>query len=168
MAFWKRTQDIDEDDAARAPDAESSRKENRMAILRREDGPNVAEINAVLGRGSAFEGKLTFEGTVRIEGKFSGEIHTADTLVIGEGAEVQAEIFAGSVVVSGGQVTGNVHARTLIELEKGARVRGNLEAPQLKIDKGVIFVGTCKMENLAAAPDAGAAKTNKAVQAEKR
>ena len=119
-----------------------------MAMLRREDGPNVTEINAVLGRGSAFEGKLSFEGTVRIEGRFSGEIHTKDTLVIGEGAEVQAEVFAGSIVVSGGHVTGNLHARTLIELEKSARVHGNLESPALKIEKGVIFVGSCKMENI--------------------
>lgn len=119
-----------------------------MAMLRREDGPNVTEINAVLGKGSAFEGKLSFEGTVRIEGKFSGEIHTKDTLVIGEGADVQAEIFAGSIVVSGGNVTGNLHARTLIELEKSARVRGNLETPALKIEKGVIFVGNCQMENI--------------------
>jgi len=162
MAFWKRTHD--EDEAAPAPVAEPARKENRMAMLRREDGPNVAEINAVLGRGSAFEGKLSFEGTVRIEGKFTGEIHTADTLVIGEGAEVQAEIFAGAVVVSGGQVTGNIHARTIIELEKGARVRGNLETPSLKIEKGVIFVGNCKMENLAVAD----AAKNKVVAPEKR
>jgi cytoskeletal protein CcmA (bactofilin family) len=160
MAFWNRTHENEE--AAPAVEAEPPRKENRMAILRREDGPNVAEINAVLGRGSAFEGKLTFEGTVRIEGKFTGEIHTGDTLVIGEGAEVQAEIFAGSVIVSGGQVTGNVHARTLIELEKGARVRGNLEAPSLKIEKGVVFVGSCKMENIAVVGDA---PKNKAVPA---
>ena len=118
-------------------------------MARREDGPNVTEINAVLGRGSAFEGKLTFEGTVRIEGKFTGEIHTNDTLVVGEGAEVNAEIYAGSVVVSGGQVTGNVRARTVIELERGARVRGNLETPALKIEKGVILVGSCNMENVA-------------------
>lgn len=164
MAFWKRTDD--EGEAAPAPVAEPPRKENRMAILRREDGPNVAEINAVLGKGSAFEGKLSFEGTVRIEGKFTGEIHTGDTLVIGEGAEVQAEIFAGAVIVSGGQVTGNIHARSVIELDKGARVRGNLETPALRIEKGVIFVGSCKMENLAAASET--TPKNKAVVAEKR
>jgi len=142
-----------------------------MAMLRREDGPNVAEINAVLGRGSAFEGKLSFEGTVRIEGRFSGEIHTADTLVIGEGAEVNAEIFAGSVVVSGGQVVGNVHARNGIELEKGARVKGNLETPALKIEKGVIFVGSCNMENIAQAAKNQAAQQKPPAQqqpAEKR
>ena len=60
-----------------------------MAMLRREDevvlppavaGPaapavgiqgaqaKVSELNALLGKGSSFEGKLLFEGTVRIDG----------------------------------------------------------------------------------------------------
>lgn len=120
-----------------------------MAVLRREEPmPQTGEMNAVLGRGSAFEGKLTFEGTVRIEGKFKGEIHTSDTLVIGEGARVEAEVFAGSIVVTGGEVVGNLHAKQMIELERGAKVRGNLETPSLKIEKGVLFAGSCKMEGL--------------------
>jgi cytoskeletal protein CcmA (bactofilin family) len=105
------------------------------------------ELNAILGKGSEFEGKLTFEGTVRIDGKFSGEISTNDVLVIGEGARVQAEISAGSVVING-EVHGNVRALNSIELHQPARVRGNLETPQLSIDKGVIFEGTSKMEAL--------------------
>ncbi len=105
------------------------------------------ELNAILGKGSEFEGKLTFEGTVRIDGKFSGEISTSDVLVIGEGARVQAEINAGSVVING-EVQGNVRAKNSIELHQPARVRGNLECPQLSIDKGVIFEGTSKMEGL--------------------
>jgi cytoskeletal protein CcmA (bactofilin family) len=105
------------------------------------------ELNAILGKGSEFEGKLTFEGTVRIDGKFSGEISTSDVLVIGEGARVQAEINAGSVVING-EVQGNVRAKNSIELHHPARVRGNLECPQLSIDKGVIFEGTSKMEGL--------------------
>jgi cytoskeletal protein CcmA (bactofilin family) len=105
------------------------------------------ELNAILGKGSEFEGKLTFEGTVRIDGKFSGEISTSDVLVIGEGARVQAEISAGSVVING-EVQGNVRAMNSIELHQPARVRGNLETPQLSIDKGVIFEGTSKMEGL--------------------
>jgi cytoskeletal protein CcmA (bactofilin family) len=121
-----------------------------MAMLKREEelsGRGGGELNAVLGRGSEFEGKLTFEGQVRIEGKFSGEIHTNDVLVIGEGAKVQAEISAGTVVVNG-EVTGNIRAKTSIELHQPAKVRGNLETPSLSIDKGVIFEGNAKMEQL--------------------
>src|SRR5258708_6469601 len=59
------------------------------------------EINTLLGQGSEFEGKLTFEGTVRINGKLSGEIFSDDTLVVGEGAEISAEIDVGVIIDQG-------------------------------------------------------------------
>ncbi len=124
-------------------------KETPMAMLKREDevAPRAGGLNALLDRGTEFEGKLTFEGTVQINGKFQGEVFTKDNLVIGEGAKVSAEINAGTVSVSG-EVTGNVRATTSIELHHPAKVRGNLETPSLMIEKGVIFEGGAKMENL--------------------
>jgi len=44
---------------------------------------------AASARASQFEGKLIFEGTVRIDGKFSGEIISTISSSIGEGAEVK-------------------------------------------------------------------------------
>ena len=49
------------------------------------------DIHTLLGKGSEFTGKLTFEGQVRIDGKFNGEISTKDTIVIGDGARVKAD-----------------------------------------------------------------------------
>lgn len=105
------------------------------------------EVHTLLGKGSEFEGKLTFEGQVRIDGKFNGQIVTKDVLVIGDGARVQAEIQAGHVIING-TVEGNVKATQLIELKQPGRVKGNLEAPALSMDRGVIFEGSCKMENV--------------------
>lgn len=104
-------------------------------------------LNALLGKGSEFEGKLTFEGMVRIDGKFTGQITTNDQLVIGEGARVSAEITCGSVVVRG-EVNGNIRAKASVELHAPARVRGDISTPSLSVEKGVIFQGTSKMENL--------------------
>jgi cytoskeletal protein CcmA (bactofilin family) len=103
------------------------------------------EINTLLGRGSEFEGKLTFEGTVRIDGKIKGEIFSDDILVVGEGAEVQCEISVGVIIVEG-NVTGNIRAKRAVELHAPARVKGNIMTPSLFIDKGVIFEGSCKMD----------------------
>src|SRR6266487_1963986 len=108
------------------------------------------EINTLLGKGSEFEGKLTFEGTVRVDGKLSGEIFSDDVLVVGEGATVSAEIDVGVIIVEG-SVNGNIRAKRAVELHAPARVRGNIETPSLYIDKGVIFEGHCKMESLGAA-----------------
>jgi len=105
----------------------------------------VGEINTLLGKGSEFEGKLTFEGTVRIDGKLSGEIFTDDVLVVGEGAEVSAEIDAGTIIIEG-HVVGNVRAKRAVEIHAPGRVRGNIITPSLFIDKGVIFEGNCQME----------------------
>ena len=104
----------------------------------------TTDINALLGRGSEFEGKLTFEGTVRIDGRFTGEIYSDGTLIVGEGAEVQAEIRVAQVMVYG-DVTGNVYATDGVELHAPAQLRGNITSPALHIDKGVYFDGACQM-----------------------
>jgi cytoskeletal protein CcmA (bactofilin family) len=124
-----------------------------MAMLKRDDGPLPAtpasDLNALLGRGSEFEGKLTFEGTVRIDGKFTGTIVTGDVLVVGEGAKISAEISCGTLIVHG-EVQGNMRAKSLVEFHQPARVRGNVETPSLVIEKGVLFEGQCKMEGIGA------------------
>ena len=125
--------------------------EQPMAMLKRDELSAVpqtsGDLNALLGRGSEFEGKLTFEGTVRIDGKFTGTIVTNDVLVVGEGAKVNAEISCGTVIVHG-EINGNVKAKTAVELHHPARMRGNVETPSLMIEKGVIFEGQTKMEGV--------------------
>src|SRR5262245_63805077 len=108
-----------------------------------------SEITTLLGRGAAFEGKLTFDGTVRIDGRFKGEVFSDDTLVIGEGALVEAEIDIGEVIIQG-TVIGNVKAKRSIEIHAPGRVKGDLHTPSLQIDKGVIFEGRSFMEAQAA------------------
>lgn len=107
----------------------------------------AGQLNALLGKGSEFEGKLTFEGEVRIDGKFTGTILTKDTLTIGEGAKVTADINAGVIIVSGA-VEGTIRATGHVELHAPARIKGTIETPSMSMDRGVIFEGTTKMENL--------------------
>ena len=120
-----------------------------MAMLKRDELSSVpaatGDLNALLGRGSEFEGKLTFEGTVRIDGKFTGTIVTNDVLVVGEGAKLQAEISCGTIIVHG-EVHGDIRAKSAVELHHPARMKGNIETPSLMIEKGVAFEGQCKMD----------------------
>jgi cytoskeletal protein CcmA (bactofilin family) len=104
------------------------------------------EITALLGRGTRFEGKLHFEGRVRVDGQFKGEIKSDDTLVIGDGAEVNAEIECATVIVRGGVVTGNIRAKTALEIHSPGKVVGNIHSPSVFIDRGVEFQGSCRMD----------------------
>jgi cytoskeletal protein CcmA (bactofilin family) len=108
---------------------------------------STPEITTILGKGSAFDGKLTFEGAVRIDGVFSGEIRTEGTLIVGETAEVKAEISASTIIIEG-LVRGDISASDAIEIHAPARVYGNLATPSLVIQKGSVFEGNCRMETL--------------------
>lgn len=158
MSFWNKvreeaTQPVLGADPVPAPTPTkpSNEEPNSMAMLKREElsaaPASTGDLNALLGRGSEFEGKLTFEGTVRIDGKFTGTIVTNDVLVIGEGAKVSAEISCGTVIVHG-EINGNLKAKNAVELHHPAKMKGNIETPSLMIDKGVVFEGQCKMEGV--------------------
>lgn len=119
-------------------------------------------LNAILDKGTTFEGKLVFEGTVHINGIFSGEIRSKDTLIIGAGANVQGDIDVGHLIING-EVTGQVRARESLVMHAPARVKGTVTTPLLQIDRGVVFEGTTKMENFDSAKAApSAAPTAKA------
>jgi len=132
-----------------APPRAEEPEERRDMQQQREAYMTGSELNASLGRGSEFEGKLAFEGKVRIDGNFTGEISTNDTLHIGEGAKVSAEISCGTVIVEG-EVVGNIKATGAVELHRPAKVRGDITTPSFMVEKGVIFEGRSKMENLEA------------------
>ena len=124
-----------------------------MAVLKRDDVKisselNVNDVHTILGPESSFEGKLAFDGTVRIDGRFKGEVQTDNVLVVGQGAHVDAQISVGSIVING-EVNGDVTAKHSVEIHAPGKLRGNVTTPQLMIAKGVIFEGGCKMEDAA-------------------
>lgn len=126
-----------------------------MAVLKREEAYNpdlnINDVHTILGPESSFEGKLVFDGTVRIDGRFKGEIQTNNVLVVGQGAHVEATISVGSVIING-DVVGDVTAKQSVEIHAPGRLRGNLSTPQLMIAKGVTFDGTCRMADKTGAP----------------
>ena len=125
-----------------------------MPVLKRDDAAgfspdvNVNDVHTILGPESSIEGKLVFDGTVRIDGRFKGEVQTENVLVIGQGARVDATIAVGSIVVNG-EINGDITAKHSVEIHAPGKVRGNITTPQLLIAKGVLFDGSCKMEDAA-------------------
>jgi cytoskeletal protein CcmA (bactofilin family) len=103
-------------------------------------------INAFLGKGTEFEGKLVFDGVVRLDGKFKGEIISNDTLVVGESASVNAEIKVDSIIISG-KISGNIYSKNRVEIHAPAKVYGNIQTPVLVLEEGVVFEGNCSMES---------------------
>jgi cytoskeletal protein CcmA (bactofilin family) len=114
-------------------------------MLKSEDNSNKErEIKAFLGKDTEFKGVLTFEKTVRIDGKFGGEVITKDTLIVGEKALLDGDISVGTIIIKG-KIYGNINATKRIELCFGGEILGNIKTPALLIEDGAIFEGNCEM-----------------------
>lgn len=100
---------------------------------------------SVLDHGCEFEGRLTFVGTLVLNGKFHGEVISSDTLIVGEDGDLEAEIRVGVVIVSG-KIRGHVTARDRVELRSSASMYGDIVTPTLVLEEGVVFDGHCKMK----------------------
>ena len=113
----------------------------------------LGNLTAFIDQGSEFEGKLSFKDTVRIDGTFSGEISSDNTLIVGESGQIMATINSVCVVISG-LVEGNIHASEQIVLHKTARVSGDLEAPIVIMEEGAQLNGGLKMGKISGAEKA--------------
>ena len=109
--------------------------------------PAPEEISAYLGKETLFEGKMTFEGVFRLDGKFEGEIFESGTLIVGETAIIKGKIGIDTIIING-LVEGDVYAKARVEIHSTGKVYGNLFTPILTINEGGIFEGHCKMEGM--------------------
>lgn len=107
-------------------------------------GGGAGGLTAFIDQGSEFEGKLSFRDTVRIDGRFRGEIASENTLIVGESGEIEATIRSNTVAISG-HVTGDVSAATKVVLHKTAVVNGNVKTPSVVIEEGAVLNGQLEM-----------------------
>ena len=102
------------------------------------------QIKAYMGEDTVFKGSLNFDGTVRVDGKFEGQVLTDDTLIIGETGHLIAEITAGTIICMG-CIEGTLKASKKVEIHANSRVIGNIKSPALYIELGGVLDGTCDM-----------------------
>lgn len=108
--------------------------------------PSGDEISAFLGKETVFQGKMTFQGVFRLDGKFEGEIFESGTLIVGESAAIEGKVGVHTLVILG-RVNGDVHATSRVEIHSNGVLRGNLFTPVLVINEGGVLDGTCAMKD---------------------
>jgi cytoskeletal protein CcmA (bactofilin family) len=109
-------------------------------------GPSAPEeISAFLGKETLFEGKMTFRGVFRLDGKFDGEIFESGTLIVGESAQIKGKISVNIIIING-HVEGELHSVERIEIHSTGKFSGTLVTPSLIINEGGILNGHCEME----------------------
>ena len=105
----------------------------------------VEEENiTLLAKGVLIKGEIRVDGTVRIDGRLEGEIHTKGTVVIGEDGMVQGTVTAGTLINSG-KVKATVTATERIQLLKTGTLIGEVHTPSFAMEDGSKFQGLSDM-----------------------
>lgn len=106
------------------------------------DARPVSDSVTVIGSDCTFKGEMSFENSMRIEGKFEGKIASKGKLGLGKSAQITADITVGQVNIEG-TFKGNVTATERTEFSSSAHVLGDIRSPKLIIAEGATFVGNC-------------------------
>ncbi|MFW6324640.1 MAG: bactofilin family protein [Desulfovibrionales bacterium] len=113
---------------------------------------NQNDLTGFLGSGTDYHGQLNFEGTLRIDGNFSGTIDSKGTLVVGEKARIEGPVKVATLICSG-VVDGDIHATSSLILHKTARIKGSLATPSLLFEEGAVLNGKVHMKSQVKGPN---------------
>ncbi len=98
----------------------------------------------LLAKDVDFKGVVNFDGTVRVDGRVEGEIHTTGTLIVGEHAVIKGVVSAG-VLMNSGKINGTITAVEKIQILKPGVLVGDIRTPSIAIEEGSHFHGMCDM-----------------------
>jgi len=102
----------------------------------RRDGQN----KFTLGSADSLEGKLTYAGSINVQGRVEGELRIGGNIEVSSGATVKALVDASSVTLRG-DVEGPVTAREKVVLGRSAKLNGDITAKRLQIEDGASLNG---------------------------
>jgi cytoskeletal protein CcmA (bactofilin family) len=86
--------------------------------------------------GVTLQGRLCFNGVIRLDGRMQGEVVSSGTLVVEETAVIIGDILVENIVLSG-TVYGNIRASKHVQLSATAKVFGHIDYGELSIEGAV-------------------------------
>jgi cytoskeletal protein CcmA (bactofilin family) len=97
-----------------------------------------------LGGGARFEGRISGDTDVTVEGTLEGEIRLRRDVTVARGGSVKGSIQARRVRI-GGTVEGDVRGEDVVEILPSGRLIGDVVAPTMVIADGAFFKGSVEM-----------------------
>jgi cytoskeletal protein CcmA (bactofilin family) len=102
--------------------------------------PSASRKESLIADDITIEGKIEGGGSVRIAGKFKGNVHVQGDLTIEVGAKLTGSVRADKVTIAG-ELEGNVDEASLVDLQQTGVVNGDLKAGSLTVAAGARLRG---------------------------
>jgi len=114
-----------------------------MGFLKRDSDFSSGEHFSVVSAECYFQGTLSVQGSLRVDGTLEGSVDNARHVIIGSDGKIVGDVSA-ELVVCGGVVEGNVCA-DMLEVLANASIRGDIRAKKMKVEEGGRIEGKCSI-----------------------
>ena len=114
-----------------------------MGFLKKDSDFASGEHFSVVSAECYFQGTLSVQGSLRVDGHLEGSVDNARQVIVGEGGKITGDV-TGHTVVCGGDIIGNVCADMLEVLAK-ASIKGDIRAHKMIVEEGGRIEGQCKI-----------------------
>jgi cytoskeletal protein CcmA (bactofilin family) len=101
---------------------------------------NLPRKESVIAPDITIEGKIEGGGSVRVAGKFKGDVDVQGDLTIEAGAKLTGTVRADKVTIAG-ELEGNIEESSRVDLQQTGVVTGDLKAGSLTVAAGARMRG---------------------------
>lgn len=114
-----------------------------MGFLKKDSDFSSGEHFSVVSAECYFQGTLSVQGSLRVDGTLEGSVDNARHVIVGTDGKIIGDVSA-ELVVCGGRIEGNVCAERLEVLGEAA-ILGDIRAKKMKVEEGGRIDGKCSI-----------------------
>ena len=119
-----------------------------MGFLKKDADFASGEHYSVVSAECYFQGTLSVQGSLRVDGTLEGNVDNARSVVVGSDGKIVGDISA-QVVVCSGEIEGNVCA-DMLEILAPASIQGDIRAKKMVVEEGGRISGQCTIGDVTA------------------
>ncbi len=112
-----------------------------MGFLKKDSDFSSGEHYSVVSAECYFQGTLSVQGSLRVEGTLEGNVDNARHVIVGPEGKIKGDVSA-QIVVCGGAIDGNVCAE-MLEILGPASIKGDIRAKKMVVEEGGRIAGQC-------------------------
>ncbi len=112
-----------------------------MGFLKKDSDFSSGEHYSVVSAECYFQGTLSVQGSLRVDGTLEGSVDNARHVIVGTDGKILGDVTA-QIVVCSGVIEGNICA-DMLEVMAPASIKGDIRAKKMIVEEGGRINGQC-------------------------
>jgi cytoskeletal protein CcmA (bactofilin family) len=104
-----------------------------------------SKIATIISEGCFIEGKITADGSVRIDGEVAGDVNVKQGVILGTTGKISGNVHASEIIVFG-NLNGNIQTESL-EIKQSGKIMGDIVTNQMSMELGAKHNGRVSMQD---------------------